>query len=119
MVVISGIILVSKCICLGLEPNRRNIKRNYTRQGSNRLLGFHDCHRNASGEDMAAQVNEKSGAETAQSQLSKHDIRLMLVMCTDLVTLCARLTGRVDPAAAAMLTYVRDDIVAENKNELQ
>ena len=40
----------------------------------------------------------------------------MLVMCTELVTLCARLTGRIDPAAAAMLTYVRDDILAENKN---
>jgi hypothetical protein len=119
MVVITGIILVSKCICLGLEPNRRNIKINYTRQGSNRLLGLEGCHRNASGEDMAAQVNKKSDAETEKSQLSKQDIRLMLVMCTELVTLCARLTGRIDPAAAAMLTYVRDDIVAENKNELQ
>jgi hypothetical protein len=68
---------------------------------------------------MAAQVNKKSDAETAESQQSKQDIRLMLVMCTELVTLCARFTQRIDPAAAAMLTYVRDDIVAENKNELQ
>jgi methylphosphotriester-DNA--protein-cysteine methyltransferase len=118
MEVISDIILVSKCICPGLEPNRRNIKI-YTRQGSNRLLGFQGCHRNASGEDMAAQLNKKSDAETAKSQLSKEDIRLILVMCTELVTLCARLTRRIDPAATAMLTYVRDDIVAENKNELR
>jgi hypothetical protein len=68
---------------------------------------------------MAVQVTNKSDTDTDESQLSKQDIRLMLVMCTDLVNLCARLTGKIDPAAAAMLTYVRDDIVAENKNELQ
>ena len=33
--------------------------------------------------------------------------------------LCARLTGKIDPAAGAMLAYVRDDIVAENKKDLQ
>jgi hypothetical protein len=68
---------------------------------------------------MAAQVNEKSDTDTEKSRLSKQDVRLMLVLCTELVNLCARLTGKIDPAAAAMLAYVRDDIVAENKNELQ
>jgi hypothetical protein len=119
MVVITGIILVFECICVDLEPNRGNIKRDHTRQGSQRLLALEVCHRNASEEDMAAQVNNKSDAETEKSQLSKQDICLMLVMCTELVNLCARLTGKIDPAAAAMLAYVRDDIVAENKNELQ
>jgi hypothetical protein len=65
------------------------------------------------------QVNKKSGSDAEQSQLSKQDTRLLLVMCTELINLCARLTGKIDPAAAAMLTYVRDDIVAENKNEMQ
>ena len=68
---------------------------------------------------MAAQVSNKSGLETEKSQLSKQDMRLMLVMCTEFVNLCARLTGKIDPAAGAMLAYVRDDIVAENKDELQ
>jgi hypothetical protein len=68
---------------------------------------------------MVAKVSNKSNTDTDKSQLSKQDIRLMLVMCTELVNLCARLTGKIDPAAAAMLAYVRDDIVAENKNELQ
>jgi len=53
-----------------------------------------------------------------QSQLSKQDMRLLLVMCTELVNLCAKLTGKIDPAAAAMLAYVRDDIVSESKLEL-
>jgi hypothetical protein len=83
------------------------------------LLEVKGCHLNASGEAMVAKVSNKSNTDTDKSQLSKQDIRLMLVMCTELVNLCARLTGKIDPAAAAMLAYVRDDIVAENKNELQ
>jgi hypothetical protein len=68
---------------------------------------------------MAARVNKKSESETDKSQLSKQDIRLMLVMCTELVNLCAKLTGNIDPAAAAMLAYVRDDIASENNLELR
>jgi hypothetical protein len=65
---------------------------------------------------MAAQVSKKSNTDTEKSHMSKQDIRLMLVLCADLVNLCARLTGKIDPAAGAMLAYVRDDIVAENKD---
>ena len=68
---------------------------------------------------MAARMNKKSDSDTDKSQLSKQDLRLMLVMCTELVNLCAKLTGKIDPAAAAMLTYVRDDIASENNLELQ
>jgi hypothetical protein len=68
---------------------------------------------------MAARANKKSDSDTDKSQLSKQDLRLMLVMCTELVNLCAKLTGKIDPAAAAMLTYVRDDIASEHNLELQ
>ena len=68
---------------------------------------------------MAARVNKKSDSDTDKSQLSKQDLRLMLVMCTELVNLCAKLTGKIDPAAAAMMAYVRDDITSENNLELQ
>jgi hypothetical protein len=68
---------------------------------------------------MAVRVNMKSESDTDKSQLSKQDLRLLLVMCTEFVNLCAKLTGKIDPAAAAMLTYVRDDIVSENDLELQ
>ena len=68
---------------------------------------------------MAARVNKKLEAETDKSQLSKQDLRLMLVMCTELVNLCAKLTVKIDPVAAAMLAYVRDDIVSESNLELQ
>jgi hypothetical protein len=92
---------------------------NYTGHESNYLLRLKGCHQYASGEEMSAQVDKASGQTSEESKLSKQDIRLLLVMCTELVNLCAKLTGKIDPAAAAMLTYVRDDIVSESKLELQ
>ena len=68
---------------------------------------------------MAARMNKRSDSVTEKLQLSKQDLSLMLVMCTELVNLCAKLTGQIDPAAAAMLAYVRDDIASENNLELQ
>ena len=53
---------------------------------------------------MAAQVSKKSDIDTEKYQLSKQDIQLTLVMFTELVNLCARLTGKIDPTAGAMLT---------------
>ena len=73
---------------------------------------------NELGDEMAARVDKKSETGAEKSQLSKQDIRLLLVMCTELVNLCAKLTGRIDPTAAAMLGYVRDDIQSENRSEL-
>jgi hypothetical protein len=64
---------------------------------------------------MASRLRLKPEIDGVKSQLSNQDIRLMLVMCTELVNLCARLTGKIDPAAAAMLAYVRDDIISESK----
>jgi hypothetical protein len=40
-------------------------------------------------------------------------------MCTEFVNLSAKLTGKIDPAATAMLAYVRDEIVSENNVERQ
>jgi hypothetical protein len=71
------------------------------------------------GEEMAARVNKKLEADAEKSRVSKQDARLLLVMCIELVNLCAKLTGKIDPAAAAMLAYVRDDIVSESKIEVQ
>ena len=68
---------------------------------------------------MALSINKAPEIWPERSQLSKHDVRLLLVVCTELVNLCAKLTGQIDPAAAAMLAYVRDDIQPENNSELQ
>jgi hypothetical protein len=63
---------------------------------------------------MVSLVHKKLETSAEKSQLSKQDISLFLIVCTELVNLCAKLTGKIDPAAAAMLAYVRDDIQSEN-----
>jgi hypothetical protein len=62
--------------------------------------------------------DQKAGLESEESRLSERDTRLLLVMCAELANLLAKVTGTIDPAAAAMLAYVRDDIRFENKSGL-
>ena len=68
---------------------------------------------------MAAVEKNKLASKSEKSNLSKQDVRLLLIMCTELVNLCAKLTGKIDPAAAAMLAYVRDDIASESNMGLK
>lgn len=64
---------------------------------------------------MRSTVNKTVETKIEKSQLSERDVRLLLVVCTELVNFCASVTGKIDPAAAAMLAYIRDDILSESK----
>lgn len=67
---------------------------------------------------MTSRTSKKEEISGEKSQLSEGDIRLLLVLCTELVNFCAKVTRKIDPSAAAMLAYVRDDIRLENKSQL-
>ena len=67
---------------------------------------------------MASRVKEKTEADSEAPQLSERDIRLLVILCAELVNFCAKVTGKIDPAAGAMLAYVRDDIRFEGKSLL-
>jgi hypothetical protein len=67
---------------------------------------------------MPSRVEEKIKASSETSQLSERDIRVLLALCAELVNFCAKVTGQIDPAAGAMLAYVRDDIRFESKSLL-
>jgi hypothetical protein len=69
----------------------------------------------AEGREMQLKTKLKPETTERDSKLSDSDIRFLLIVSSELVHLCARLTGAIDPAAAAMLAYVRDDIRLENK----
>ncbi len=64
---------------------------------------------------MKSNVTKLEARNRDKSQLSERDVRLLLTLCTQLVNFCASVTGKIDPAAAAMLAYVRDDILSESK----
>jgi hypothetical protein len=68
---------------------------------------------------MPSHLERKKEENSAASQLSERDVRSLLVVCTELVNFCAKVTGEIDPAASAMLAYVRDDIRFESKSLLQ
>jgi hypothetical protein len=67
---------------------------------------------------MPSRIEKKEKADSEASQLSERDIRVLLVLCAELVNFCAKVTGKIDPAAGAMLAYVRDDIRFESKSLL-
>lgn len=70
------------------------------------------------GSTMSVRVAKKIETLPEKSQLAERDIRMLLVVCSELVNFCASVTGQIDPAAAAMLAYVRDDIRSESKVKL-
>jgi hypothetical protein len=45
-----------------------------------------------------------------KSRLSEQDVRSLLIVCTEFINLCARLTGKIDPAATEMLAHAMDEI---------
>jgi len=65
---------------------------------------------------MLPDVDGTTPEHSEKSKLSEPDVRLLLVVCIEFVNFCAKITGQIDPAAAAMLAYVRDDIRFENKS---
>ena len=68
---------------------------------------------------MAAYVDQKPNEDAKESRLSERDARVLLVLSSELLKLCAKLAGPIDPAAAAMLTYVNDEINSVDEDELQ
>jgi hypothetical protein len=68
---------------------------------------------------MATTIGKHKKADLEKSRLSEQDVRSLLITCTEFVNLCARLTGKIDPAATEMLAHVMDEIVSGNKSKLQ
>ena len=67
---------------------------------------------------MPSRVEKKRESDSEKSNLAERDIRLLLILCAELVNFCAKVTVKIDPAAGAMLAYVRDDIRFESKSLL-
>lgn len=64
-------------------------------------------------------ITDEKKENRKQSRLSEQDVRSLLIVCTEFVNLCAKLTGKIDPAATTMLSHVMDEIVTGNKSKLQ
>jgi hypothetical protein len=67
---------------------------------------------------MPAMKKNKADVELVNPQLAERDVRILVVLCTELVSFCSKITQEINPAASAMLAYVRDDIRFESKSRL-
>ena len=67
---------------------------------------------------MPSLVKSKIEVGPETSKMSERDTRVLLILCAELVNFCANVTRQIDPTAAAMLAYVRDDIRSENESLL-
>jgi hypothetical protein len=63
---------------------------------------------------MAIIAGKTAKTKVNNSHLSERDTRLLLIVCIELVNFCANVTDQIDPATAAMLAYIRDDILSES-----
>ena len=68
---------------------------------------------------MSGSIGVQKEAGLDKSRLSEQDLQDLLTTCTDFVSLCAKLTGRIDPAAMAMLANVMDVLVSGTKSKPQ
>lgn len=55
-----------------------------------------------------------------RSEVSREDVVLtpaeagrLIAICIDLIDLCAKVTGKIDPAVASIVGYARDEALAE------
>ncbi len=48
--------------------------------------------------------------------LSAAEVKNLIGICIELVTLCARVTGKFDPAMGTMIRYARDQALREALN---
>ena len=46
-----------------------------------------------------------------EARLTPEEIRRLLAITVDLLAICARVSGRIDPAVGAMIAYARDEVL--------
>jgi hypothetical protein len=68
---------------------------------------------------MAISIGTQREENPEKSRISDQDLRSLLIVCTEFVNLCAKLTGKIDPAATTMLANVMDVLVSGNKSKFQ
>jgi hypothetical protein len=55
-------------------------------------------------------------AQSDQVDLTATEVRNLVGICIELVNLCARVTGKFDPAMGTMIRYARDQALCEALN---
>jgi hypothetical protein len=54
-----------------------------------------------------------SGTRREDVTLTRDDACRLIAICIDLIDLCAKVTGKIDPALASIVSYARDEALSE------
>ena len=61
---------------------------------------------------MLCERSRLSIADPEDIRLTPSDACRLIAICIDLIDLCARVTGKIDPALASIVAYARDEALS-------
>jgi len=64
-------------------------------------------------QQMIDTVFDNGAPETGEIVLTVSDAYRLLGACIDLIHICSKVTGRIDPALGSMLEYAREEALGE------
>ena len=62
---------------------------------------------------MLYERSSPSMANREDIGLTPSDVCRLIAICIDLINLCAKVTGKIDPALASIVEYARDEALSE------
>jgi hypothetical protein len=62
---------------------------------------------------MLYERSRPSQANGGDVGLTPSDASRLIAICIDLIDLCAKVTGKIDPAVASIVSYARDEALSE------
>jgi hypothetical protein len=62
---------------------------------------------------MLYEGSRPSMANRGDVGLTPSEACRLMAICIDLIDLCAKVTGKIDPAIASIVSYARDEALAE------
>jgi hypothetical protein len=62
---------------------------------------------------MQYERSRLSMANREEIGLTPSDACRLMAICIDLIDLCAKVTGKIDPAVASVISYARDEALSE------
>jgi hypothetical protein len=62
---------------------------------------------------MLRQRSRPPEANGEEVSLTRAEACRLIAICIDLIDLCAKVTGKIDPAVASIVGYARDEALAE------
>lgn len=62
---------------------------------------------------MLYERSRRSEANGEHVSLTPAEACRLIAICVDLIDLCAKVTGKIDPAVASIVGYARDEAMAE------